>query len=82
MSWYTVVWIALAVVGGVTELVALYNKRENDTLSEHFWRIARVGDTRPTALVWVIRAAIALVMIWLAGHLSLGWWTPTRPWPI
>jgi hypothetical protein len=78
---YTIVWCALGLVGGVTELVALANKRSGDTLSEHVWRIARVGDRRPTALVWVIRGLIALVMLWLAGHFSMGWWTPSDPWP-
>lgn len=78
---YTVIWIVLGVVGGVTELVALLNRRDGDTLSEHVWKVARVGDARPTPVVWVIRAVIALVMIWLASHFSMGWWTPSDPWP-
>lgn len=78
---FTAIWITLAAVGGITELVALLNKRDGDTLSEHVWRIARIGDRRPTALVWAVRALIALTMIWLAGHFSMGWWTPSDPWP-
>lgn len=81
MSGYTVIWVALAVVGGVTELVALFSKQPGSTLSEHVWRVARVGDKRPTVLVWLIRAMIAAVMIWLAGHFAMGWWTPSHPWP-
>lgn len=78
---YTAIWIILGLIGGATEIAALRNRREGDTLSEHVWRIARVDDPRPTPLVWAIRAVIALVMIWLAGHFSLGWWTPSDPWP-
>jgi hypothetical protein len=78
---FTAIWVILALVGGATELVALANKKPGDTLSEHVWKIAKVGDPRPTPLVWTIRALIALVMLWLAGHFSLGWWTPSDPWP-
>jgi hypothetical protein len=78
---YTIIWASLALAGGATELIALANRRDGDTLSEHIWRIARVGDSRPTALVWTVRAAIALVMLWLAGHFAMGWWTPSHPWP-
>lgn len=78
---FTAVWIVLGAVGAVTELVALARPQKGDTLSEHFWRVCRVKDPRPTPVVWVIRALVALVMIWLAGHFSLGWWTPSDPWP-
>lgn len=74
---FTAIWVALGVIGGVTELVALLNRRPGDTLSEHFWKVAKVDDPRPTKTVWVIRGLIALVMLWLAGHFSMGWWTPS-----
>jgi hypothetical protein len=72
---FTIIWAAIGLVGGITELVALLNKRQGDTLSEHVWRVVRVGDPRPTRAVWVLRGLVALVMIWLAGHFSMGWWT-------
>ncbi len=78
---FTAIWVVLGLVGAGTELVALFNRRENDTLSEHFWRVAKVDDPRPTPLVWTIRGAIARVMLGLAGHFSMGWWTPSDPWP-
>jgi hypothetical protein len=78
---FTVIWVLLGLVGGTTELVALFNRRDGDTLSEHVWRVARVADRRPTVLVWAVRVVIALVMLWLAGHFSMGWWTPSDPWP-
>lgn len=78
---FTVIWILLGVVGGVTELIALFNRKDGDTLSEHFWKVARVDDPRPTPMAWTIRGLIALVMLWLAGHFSMGWWTPSDPWP-
>lgn len=81
MSIFTLIWIILGAVGGVTELVALGNRREGDTLSEHVWRIVRVDDPRPTPVVWMIRVLVAGVMLWLAGHFGLGWWTPSDPWP-
>lgn len=73
---FTVVWTTLVIVGGITELVALANRRAGDTLSEHVWRIVKVGDPRPSPFVWILRAAIALVVLWLAGHFAMGWWTP------
>lgn len=78
---YTAIWIVLGVVGGVTELVALFNRQDGDTLSEHFWKIAKVEDPRPTPLVWTIRGVIFLVMAWLAFHFSMGIFTPSDPWP-
>ena len=72
---YTIIWAAIGIVGGITELVAILNRRDGDTLSEHVWRIARVDDPRPTPLVWTIRGLIAAVCIWLAGHFAMGWWT-------
>lgn len=73
---FTVVWVALAVVGGATELIALRRRQPGDTLSEHVWRVTRVADPRPTAPVWILRAAVVLVLLWLAGHFAMGWWTP------
>lgn len=78
---YTIIWVILGLVGGATELKALLNKREGDTLSEHVWRWTRVDDPRPTPIVWGIRAAIILVMLWLAGHFGMGWWTTWPPSP-
>lgn len=79
---YTIIWVLLGAVGAATELVALVNRRPGDTLSEHVWKVAKVADPRPTPVVWVIRGLIALVMLWLAGHLSMGWWTPSNPGPV
>lgn len=78
---YTIIWCVLGAVGGVTELVALLNRRDGDTLSEHVWRVTRVDDRRPTPVVWVLRGVVATIMLWLAGHFALGWWTLSDPWP-
>jgi hypothetical protein len=72
---FTVVWVAVFVVGGVTELVALLNRRDGDTLSEHVWRVFRVRDPRPTPVVLILRGLMILVLIWLTGHFGMGWWT-------
>lgn len=71
---FTSIWILIFVIGGATEVVALLNKRPGDTLSEHVWRIVRVGDPRPSLIVWLTRGLVALTMLWLAGHFSMGWW--------
>lgn len=78
---YSVIYVVCGGVLLATELVALLNRRDGDTISEHVWRVVRVGDPRPTALVWCMRALVALLMIWLAGHFAMGWWTPSDPWP-
>jgi hypothetical protein len=77
---FTAIWIALGVVGGVTELVALLNRRDKDTLSEQFWRVTQPA-AHVTVRVWLLRAIVITVMLWLAGHFGLGWWTLSHPGP-
>lgn len=45
MNSFTLAWIGLALAGGIIELVALFNSRRGDTLSEHLW--AWLGVRRP-----------------------------------
>lgn len=79
--WWAAVWLAgLGWLAG-WEVVALFNKRDGDTLSEHVWRWFHVFDARPTWLIVLGRGFLALGGIWLAGHFAFGWWTPTHPWP-
>lgn len=42
MNGFRWVWVALSVAAGVVELVALLNRRRNDTLSEQFWLLLGV----------------------------------------
>ena len=81
MSVWTITWLCLAAAVAVVEGVALANKSAGDTLSEHFWRWLRVQDPRPSWFVWALRGVVVAFLAWLAGHLALGWFTPTHPWP-
>lgn len=79
-AWYA--WLAVVVLGFLAiELPALANRADGDTLSEHFWRWLKVADPRPSWLVWTLRALLAAFLGWLALHLTLGWFTPSDPWP-
>jgi hypothetical protein len=81
MSWYTVAWLAWLGFFGVVEGKALANRRDGDTFSEHVWRWFRVHDARPTPLIVVLRAVLALFLLWLLLHLTFGWLTPSHPLP-
>lgn len=81
MSGWTVAWLCWGAAFLIVEGKALFNKTSGDTLSEHFWRWLKVDDPRPSALVWVFRALVVAFCGWLALHLSLGWFTPSDPWP-
>lgn len=81
MSWFTIAWLAWGAIFLAVEGWALANKTPHDTLSEHIWRWFRVRDPRPTALVVAARAVLALFLLWLAGHMVFGWFTPTDPLP-
>jgi hypothetical protein len=81
MTWWTVAYLGLAATFLAVEGAALFNRRPGDTLSEHFWRWLRVRDPRPSLLVWILRGLVLLFCAWLGLHLTLGWFTPTHPWP-
>jgi len=81
MSGWTIAWLCWGALFLLVEGKALFNKTTGDTLSEHFWRWLRVDDPRPTPLVWILRSGVIAFCAWLALHLSLGWFTPTHPWP-
>lgn len=78
---FTWIWVALGTAALVTELIALLSKREGGTLSEHVWKILRVGDKRPTSAVWAGRVLLGVFLLWLLPHLELAWFTPSDPLP-
>jgi hypothetical protein len=81
MSWYTWAWLLWLAWFLAVEGVALANKRDGDTLSEHVWKWFHVRDPRPTWLVVVGRIVLGLFLLWLCLHLVFGWLTPTHPLP-
>lgn len=81
MSGWTIAWICWIAVFLLAEGVALFNKRTEDTLSETAWRWFHVHDPHPGPWYITLRCLLAVFLVWLAGHLVMGWWTPTHPWP-
>lgn len=78
---FTWIWVALGTAALVTELVALFSPKAGGTLSEHVWKVLRVGDPRPSSAVWVGRAALLIFLVWLIPHFELGWFTTSSPVP-
>lgn len=81
MSGWTLAWCGWFAGFLLIEGWALFNRTEGDTLSEHVWRWWRVHDPRPTLAVKLARIPLALFLLWLLLHLTLGWFTPTHPYP-
>lgn len=81
MSGWTIAWLLWGAAFLLIEGLALFNKTIGDTLSEHAWSLTRPYGRRTGPWVITARALIAVFLIWLTGHLVLGWWTPTHPWP-
>lgn len=79
--WYTVAWLLWLAALGVLEGSALFNKITGDTLSEHDWAWFHVFD--PDAGPWwvVARVLLGAFLLWLAAHMTLGWFTPSHPVP-
>lgn len=76
-GWAWPAWIAVTSLWFLAmELPALASKREGDTLSEHVWAWLRVASPkRSTPLTLAGRGALVAFLLWLAGHLSMGWWS-------
>lgn len=73
------IWLAVMVTWFLAmELPALASRQAGDTLSEHVWRWLKV---RGRMVGWkaapfiLARGGIILFLLWLAGHLAMGWWT-------
>lgn len=80
MDWYLFGYLAGGLIIGVVELVALLNKRDGDTLSEHVWKWVGVGRHWTVGFT-IRRLAVVVFLGWLLFHLSLGWFTPSHPLP-
>jgi hypothetical protein len=79
--WYTAGWLAWLGFFLLLEGKALAGRTPGATLSEHVWAWFRVRDPRPTPLVVAGRLLLGVFLVWLLGHLAMGWWTLSDPWP-
>jgi hypothetical protein len=74
---FTILWVLWLAAFVVVEGVALFNKEEGDTLSEHVWKwfgIGEVGKPRPEITGWVRARRFGLLafMAWLTVHFVTG----------
>jgi hypothetical protein len=69
----TYIWITLLVVAGIVEIYTIFNKKPNDTFSEHIWRWFSIkkgtGKFKKTR-----RFILLVIMVWLAVHFLTGGW--------
>jgi hypothetical protein len=73
MSGFTFAWCAWWLIFAIIEGVALFNRQEGDTLSEHIRKWFKVKDPRPTGLTWFFRAVLMTVLIWFITHFFFEW---------
>lgn len=78
---YWLIWFIVTFPLGflIPELVAVFTPNSHGTLSESIWTLEGLVPGQPldkwgTAHV-LIGGMLALVLIWLVGHLVLGIWT-------
>ncbi len=70
---YTIAWILWALAFGVIEFAAIQDKREGDTLSEHWRKLIGTGkDGRRNVVNWVARGGTLVLLLWLIPHLLTG----------
>jgi hypothetical protein len=75
VSGYTVAWLSWLGAFGVIEGMALFNKRDGDTLSEHVWRWFATGQGAPSEPSWSVRLrrfTLLAFMSWLSVHFLTG----------
>lgn len=70
MSGWAIFWLIWFLVGLIAEAIALFSKKENDTLSEQVWYLI-ANPTFGKFLVWMIPP----FFIWLIVHfITKGKW--------
>lgn len=80
MSIFTIGWLLWIAAFAIEEGIALTNKRQGDTLSEHVWKwfaVPEAGSTdagkRPATVgLRLRRFALLAFMAWLALHFLTG----------
>jgi hypothetical protein len=78
-STYWIWWFTIAMVAFLgPELYALASHHPENTLSQNVWRLEQIAPGQHvwqwTALHVLIGGSLALLLVWLLGHLVLGIW--------
>lgn len=82
-SWYWLIWfiVAFPLAFLVPELIALASGHPENTLSAQIWRLEGFLPGHAgvvwhwTALHFLIGGVLAILLVWLIGHFTLGIWT-------
>ncbi len=72
-AWFTYGWYLWWVLFVILEGLALFNREDGDTLSEHIRKWFRVKDPRPTAFTWVMRSILMVTLLWFITHFFFEW---------
>lgn len=78
-SRYWLAWFAVSFTAFIVpEAVALVTGHVENTLSDNVWRLEGVGTSGSvwhwTALHVLLGGSLAVVLVWLIGHLVFGIW--------
>lgn len=63
MSWYSWAYVVIGIAFCAVEGIAIFNKRADDTFSEHVWKFIKGKPAR--------RIMLAGFLIWLTLHFLL-----------
>ena len=70
---FTYGWIVWAAFFVLWEGMAVFNNVPGDTLSEHVWKVIGTDNDERTAVMWMWRAFLLLLLAWLIPHMMTGW---------
>jgi len=71
-SKYTWAWMLWVLAFGVIEYAAIKDKKKEDTLSEHVWKLGQIKGGKATGWNWAFRLGLGGLFVWLIPHL-FGW---------
>jgi hypothetical protein len=74
-GWFTLAWAVWVLFFVVVEGLALLERGNGYTFSEHWWRVWRVREAVPLWLKVVISVVQVAAGVWLVGHLAFGLWS-------
>lgn len=72
-NWITWFWAIWVIGFMIVEAIAVFNNVPGDTLSEHVWRLIGTDQEDRTAMMWIWRAGLLVLLAWLIPHMMTGW---------